>query len=72
MLGMTQVLSHFGLQCAPNQFLGEYLQKPVLSNEVFRFFVIGQQTVHQFVAGGHSSSFVMLGSILPFDLLHKI
>ena len=69
MLGMAQVLSHFGLQCALNQFLGQLLEKPVLSNEVFRLFVIGQQTVYKFVAYGHLSSFMMFGSFLPFDFL---
>ncbi|HUW29061.1 MAG TPA: hypothetical protein VMV97_10685, partial [Sulfuriferula sp.] len=41
------------------------------SNQVFRFLVISQQAVQQFVAYGHYSSFVQAGSFLPNDRLHK-
>jgi len=69
---VPKVLSHFGFKCTFNQPFGQLFEKPVFSNEVFRFFVIRQQAVYQFVAYGHFSSFEDEGSFLPLDRLHKI
>jgi hypothetical protein len=56
------VLGHLGFECSFDQSFGQLLEKPVLSDEVFRLFVIRQQVVYQFVAYGHFSSFEDEGS----------
>ena len=71
-LAVPKVLSHLGFKGTLDQSFGQLLEKPVFSNEVFRFFVIRQQAVYQFVAYGHFSSFENFGSFLPLDRLHKI
>ena len=70
--GVAQVLGHLGFQGALDQTFGQLLEQAVFSDEVFRLFVASEQLVGQFVAYGHGSSFLMFGSFLPFDRLHKI
>jgi hypothetical protein len=70
--GVTKVLSHLDFKRTLHQALGELLEKPVFSNQVFRLFVIRQQSVYQFVAYGHFSAFEKTGSYLPSNRLHKI
>jgi hypothetical protein len=48
-----------------------YVGRAVLANEVFRFLVVSQQAVNQFVRCGHVSSFLKVGSFLPNNRLHK-
>ena len=70
--GVTQVFGHLGLQCTLYQFLGEQLEQAVLTDEVFRFLVISQQAVDQFVRDGHLFAFPWeCSSFLPIDRLHK-
>jgi hypothetical protein len=71
-LAVPKVLSHLGFKRTLDQSFGELLEKPVFSDEVFRFFVIRQKAVYEFVAYGHFSSFEDEGSFLPLDRLHKI
>jgi hypothetical protein len=71
-LAVSKVLSHLGFKGTFNQSFGQLLEKPVFSDEVFRFFVIHQQAVYQFVAYGHFSSFENFGSFLPLNRLHEI
>ena len=71
-LAVPKVLSHLGFKGTLDQSFGQLLEKPVFSNEVFRFFVIRQQAVYQFVAYGRFSYLENFGSFLPLDRLHKI
>jgi hypothetical protein len=66
------VLSHLGSEGSLDQSFGQLLEQPVFSNEIFKFFVIHQKAVYQFVAYGHLSSFEDEGSFLQLDRLHKI
>jgi hypothetical protein len=50
---VTQVLGHFRFKGAFDQSFGELLEQAVLADEVFRFFVVSQQAVDEFVAYGH-------------------
>ena len=71
-LAVPKVISHLSFKGTLDQSFSQLLEKPVFSKEVFRFFVIRQQAVYQFVAYGHFSSFENFGSLLPLDRLHKI
>jgi hypothetical protein len=71
-IALPKVLSHLGFKGTLDQSFSQLLEKPVFSNEVFRFFVIRQQAVYQFVAYGHFSSFENFCSCLPLVLLNKI
>jgi hypothetical protein len=42
------VVSEFAVECALDEGLGELLEQPVLTEEVFRLLVILQQLVEQF------------------------
>jgi hypothetical protein len=57
MLTVAQVNSQFGLQSPLYNGFGELLENAVLTDQVFRFLVIGQQTVDQvgfyYFAFGH-------------------
>ena len=55
-----------------DQSFGKLLEKPVFSDKIFRFFVIRQPAVYQFVAYGDFSSLEDEGSFLPSDHLRKI
>ena len=60
------------LQGTLYQFLGQQLEQAVLTDEVFRFLVISQQAVDQFVRDGHLFAFpLQCSSFLPIDRLHK-
>ena len=47
MLVVIQMGSQLGLQCALHDGLGEQLQNPVLSDQTFRFLVIGVKNINQ-------------------------
>jgi hypothetical protein len=49
-LAVPKVFGHLGFKRTFDQSFDQLLEKPVFSNEVFRLFVIRQQTVYQFVA----------------------
>src|SRR5690606_12934758 len=69
--GVAKVFGHLRVQRSLDQFLGELLEHAMLADQVFRFLVIGQQAVDQFVAYGHFYSLQSDGSFLPNDRLHK-
>ena len=71
-LGVAQMFCHLGLQGAFHQFLGELLEQAVLTDKVFRFLVVSQQAVDQFVRDGHLiANPLKCSSFLPIDHLHK-
>lgn len=55
---MAKVFSHLRLERTLHRLLGEPLEQPILTNQVLRVLVIGQQAAQQFVAYGHYSSFL--------------
>lgn len=69
--GVAKMLGHIGTQCTFDQMFGQLLEKSVLANEVFWFFVACKHLPNHFDAYDLGSYFWIFGSFLPFNRLTK-
>src|ERR1051326_3138731 len=59
MLLIAQMIGHLGLQRSLQDGLGQFLEQPVLPDDILGFLVVGQQLINQLLVDSHGT-FILL------------